>query len=305
MRLKRRQLLVGLGGMAALMVPRFSMAQTTVTMGEIEVTSVSDGSLVLPGSMFFDGLPEAELAQVLQDANVAHDQLTPPCNLTLLRNGAQTVLFDAGSGSGFMPSAGQLLDSLDALDLSADDITHVVFTHGHPDHLWGVLDDFDDTVFPNAQHMMGRVEWDYWRDPNTVDAIGTARASFAVGAARRLEAIEDQFTLFDAGQEILPGVMAHGTYGHTPGHISFEIRAGSDALMVGGDAIGNHHIALARPAWESGADQDPALAAQTRLRLLDQITHDQMLFLGFHIPGGGLGRLDRHNDSYRFIPEAM
>jgi len=202
-----------------------------------------------------------------------------------------------------MPSAGSMLNGLDAISVAPEDITHVVFTHAHPDHLWGVLDDFDDPVFPDAQMMIGQAEWEYWTDPDTVNTIGEARASFAVGAARRLDAISDQITMIKSGAEILPGVLAHDTPGHTPGHMSFEIRDGSQAVLVGGDAIGNAHVAFARPHWTSGADQDAELGAQTRARLLDTLVSDDIALLGFHLPNGGLGRVERDGEGYRFVPE--
>jgi glyoxylase-like metal-dependent hydrolase (beta-lactamase superfamily II) len=305
MKLDRRQVLAGLGGLGLSGVPAFGFAQTTISFGAAEVISISDGTLVLPGAMAFDGLPGPELEAVLAQYGVSSEQIEPPCNLTLLVQGAQRVLFDAGSGPGFMPSAGKMAQSLDAIGMTPDDITHVVFTHGHPDHLWGVLDDFDDLVFPEARMMMGQAEWDYWSDPDTVDTIGAERAAFAVGAARRLEAIEPQVSFFNDGAEILPGVLAHSTPGHTPGHMSFEIRDGSDALMVGGDAIVNHHVAFARPNWANGTDQDTDLGAQTRMRLLDQLATDQIALLGFHLPSGGLGRVARRGDAYHFEPEDM
>lgn len=297
----RRQVLAGMGGMALTGLPSMSLAQSQITLGSSELTSISDGNLVLPGAFFFDGLPQAELATILQTHSIDPTELTPPCNLTLLRHADKTVLFDAGSGAGFMPSAGTMLDSLDALGVAADDITHVVFTHAHPDHLWGVLDDFDDPVFPDAELMIGQAEWDYWTDPDTVNTIGEARASFAVGAARRLAAVEDQVSFFTGGQEILPGIMAHATPGHTPGHMAFEVREGTEAVMIGGDAIGNHHVAFARPDWASGADQDTDLGAKTRTRLLDQLATDRIMLMGFHLPHGGLGRVERDGDSYRFV----
>ncbi|WP_308342347.1 MBL fold metallo-hydrolase [Roseobacter insulae] len=297
----RRQVLAGLSGLALGQMPFASFAQTELRIGQRQVTSISDGHLVLPGAMFFDHLPRAELNRILSDHGVSFEELRPPCNLTLMQEPDRVVLFDAGSGAGFMPSAGSMLASLETQGLAPEDITHVIITHAHPDHLWGILDDFDDLVFPNAEVMIGEQEWAYWTDPATVDTIGEARASFAVGAARRLDAIRDQVSLFNGGDEILPGVMAHGTPGHTPGHMSFEIRDGSDVVMVGGDAIGNHHVAFARPEWPSGTDQDQDLGAKTRVRLLDQLATERLPLMGFHLPGGGLGRVERLGDAYRFV----
>ena len=305
MDINRRLLIAGLGGVVACGLPRTSLASTSAKIGDMEILSVSDGNLVLPGAMYFDGLPKEEVDSIITPLNISKNQVEPPCNVTLLRYDDRVVLFDAGSGDGFMPSAGALIDSLDAIGVTPDDITHLVFTHGHPDHLWGVLDDFDDPVFTEAEHMMGQTEWDYWTDPETVNTIGEARASFAVGAARRLEAIEDRMTFFGDGEEVLPGIMAHASFGHTPGHMSFEVRSGSEALLIGGDAIGNHHIAFARPDWPSGSDQDPDLGAVTRARLLDKLSHDKITLLGFHLPNGGIGQVERQDTGYRFITEDM
>ncbi len=299
----RRDFVRGAGASLLAGMPSFAFSKTTIDVGAARLTSVSDGKLVLPGGFFFEGLPEDELLPILHEHGVSADRLEPPCNVTLLQDGERTVLFDVGAGAGFMPSAGALMDSLDAAGVAPEDVTHVIFTHAHPDHLWGVLDDFDDLVFPAAEYMMGKTEWDYWRAPETVNTIGDARASFAVGAARRLAAIEDQVSLIAAGEEILPGVAAVATHGHTPGHLSFEIRAGTEALLVGGDAIGNHHVAFARPDWGSGADQDQALGARTRAMLLDKLAQEQMTLIGFHLPGGGIGQVERHDGAYRFVTE--
>jgi len=206
-----------------------------------------------------------------------------------------------GSGPDFQPSAGKLAEALSALDLTFEDVTHVLFTHGHPDHLWGLLDDFDEPLFANAQHMIGQVEHDYWTDPETATTIGEARASFAAGASRRLAVIADSIRLLADGEEVLPGVTARLTPGHTPGHLAFEI-AGPAPAMVLGDCIGNHHIAFERPDWASLSDQDPELAATTRSTLLDRLASDGHSIIGFHLPEGGIGRVERTETAYRFVP---
>ena len=139
-----------------------------------------------------------------------------------------------------------------------EEITHLVITHAHPDHIWGLLDDFDEPFLPNAQIIMGRAEWDYWMDPNTIDTIGAERQSFAVGAARRLEVIADQVMLIEDGAEVVPGVLAVASPGHTPGHMSYQVQLGGQGVLVTGDAIGNGHVAFERPEFESAADQDSA-----------------------------------------------
>ena len=149
--------------------------------------------------------------------------------------------------------------------------------------------------------MIGQAEFDYWTDPATVDTIGAARTAFAVGAARRLDVIADRVQFVRDGQEILPGVAARLTAGHTPGHMSYELRSGSEAVMVVGDALGNHHVAFERPDWASGSDQDGAQAAQTRALLLDQLANEQMALIGYHLPGGGIGRAERAGGGFRFV----
>ncbi len=306
MRLPRRNFISGAAalGLGAAYGLQFRPAHAQVALGDITLDVVSDGSLTLPGSFIFEAMPQDELLPILKRLGQSAEVLEPPCNVTLMRQGDRTVLFDAGSSSDFSPNSGILLDSLDALGVTAEDITDVVFTHAHPDHLWGLLDDFDDPLFANAKFMIGKTEWDYWMNPNTVDEIGEARASFAVGAKRRLELIEDQIDFFNDGDEIMPGVAARATHGHTPGHMAIEVRQGNDAVMILGDCIGNDHIAFARPEWLSGSDQDPEMAAKTRLSLMDQLSAEKTRVIGFHLTGDGLGYIEKATDGYRFVTEA-
>ena len=296
---RRRLLAQAAASTALLAAPRLAISQTQI--GAATLTTVSDGHLTLPGDFVTANLPD-EATKLIQRYGLSTDQFTPECNVTLYQDGENTVLFDVGAGADFMSSAGDLVDNLDAVGVATDDITHVIFTHAHPDHIWGLLDDFDDLMFPDAAYHIGRAEWDYWWNPETVNTIGDARATFAVGAKRRLEMLEDNIHFFDAGDEVLSGIAAVASHGHTPGHMSFEVRSGSDSAMVIGDAIGNHHVQFHHPEWISGSDQDGELGVASRKMLLDRLAAEQMQAIGFHLPGGGMGRVEAKDGAYRFIP---
>ncbi len=301
--LTRRSFIKTTAATAALtsaLVPFRLSAETRIGSGTLR--SVSDGHLVLPRSFALGNLPEAEAVTVLESNGLDPDNVRAPCNLALWQSGDHTVLFDAGSGPDFMPSAGAIQDSLAALDLSPDDITHVAFTHGHPDHLWGVLDDFDEPLFWNAQHLIGDEEHAYWTDPNTVETITPARQGFAVGARRRLEAVGDGLTLFGSGDEIVPGLSAVATPGHTPGHMAFRISDGGASALIVGDAIANGHLALARPDWPSPADNNAELGLATRMALLEDLSASGEMVLGFHLPSGGIGSFSAGDGFYSFTP---
>lgn len=282
-----------------LRTPAFS--KNSFTVGKATIKIVSDGHLELPTSMVLGRVPEADRAAFLTANNLADDVVRSALNLTLYRDGERTVLFDVGSGPNFMPSAGKLAEALEAAEVSADDVTHIVFTHAHPDHIWGVLDDFDELVFSNAQYLMSAPEWDYWFDPETVHKVPEVRQSFAVGARRNMLAIEDKCSRFRAGEEILPGIAAVDTAGHTPGHTSFHIKQGSDSVMVVGDVITNPLYSFANPGWQMGTDSDAEQGVKARKLLLDQMASEKMQIIGYHLPHPGTGYVERKDAAYAYV----
>ncbi|MEM8836448.1 MAG: MBL fold metallo-hydrolase [Pseudomonadota bacterium] len=268
----------------------------------LEIVTVSDGYLRLPLSFIFPDIAQEDLTETLGDIIVEGEFVENALNLTLMRSENRLVLFDAGSGPNFMPSAGDLTDNLDAIGIAPDEITDVVFTHAHPDHLWGILDDFDDVLFSEADLHISRAEFDFWRDPKTLDLMPEARKPFAVGAKNRLDAISEQVKLFEPGAEIFAGVEAVDTSGHTPGHMSFVIHGAGDPVMVLGDALTNSIISFEKPELPSGTDHDPEKGIKTRKVLLDRLGADAMQFVGYHLPNEGVGRVEKTAKGYRFSP---
>lgn len=267
------------------------------------MTTVSDGTLRLPLSLP-TGVPQDELqALVDQFGLIAGQASVRPLNVSLWRSGDRVVLFDAGSGPAFVDSAGALYVNLEAAGVALDAITDVVFTHAHPDHIWGILDDFDELPFHNARLWIGQEEFEAWTDPATFESLDESVQFFAVGAQRRLEAIADNLEFITDGTEFIPGIRAVATFGHTPGHMSFVIRDGGEEALILGDAVTNPHLHFARPLWPSSNDQVPDMAARTRARILSDLSASGMRVVGYHLPGNGIGRVEADGEGYRFVPE--
>jgi glyoxylase-like metal-dependent hydrolase (beta-lactamase superfamily II) len=202
-----------------------------------------------------------------------------------------------------MPTAGKLWDNLKAAGIDKAKITKVVFTHGHPDHLWGAVDELDDLVTPDAAFYVGAAEWDFWSGENATRGLPAERAGFVTGARRNYAAIKRRVKMIKAGDEIVSGLRIIDTPGHTQGHLSIEL-AGGDGLIVGGDVLTHPLISFQYPEWKQIADHVPDQAIATRRKLLDRLAVDRSKLIGFHLPYPGVGTVERKDSVYRFIPVA-
>ena len=305
--LKRREFLAAaaLGAVSGLASPTRALANESPTLkiGDNTIQVISDGVMHLPVSMVLpkELINPSVRDEYLKSHNLGPEHLTQDCNITLLQQGDKTIIFDVGAGPNFMPTTGKLYEELEARGIDPADVTDVVFTHAHPDHLWGLMDDFDEPLFTNAQYHLNKKEWEYWLNDNTLNNTPDNRKAFVVGAQNRLPLLKDHLSLFDYGHEVLPNVEAVNTAGHTPGHTSFAIHGGSESMMLLGDALTNQFIAFEHPKWPLAMDQNPELAISTRLRLLDRMAADKHTIIGFHLPFPGTGIVERNGSAYRYV----
>ncbi|MCI2398573.1 MBL fold metallo-hydrolase [Aliiroseovarius subalbicans] len=271
-------------------------------LGAAKVTIVSDGYFTIPMSGQAMNASEEEklafLAAHYQDSEVGYSHT----NHLYVEIGEAKVLVDVGSGSRFAETAGRLMENLEAAGIDPYAITHVVLTHAHPDHIWGIRDDFDEPIFPDAEYIIGADEYAWWMQDGLVDRVEPAMQQMVVGAVNSLTADGLEWTMAADGQEVVPGVRLVATPGHTPGHMSVMVESDGQSLIALGDAMSSTWLNFAHPEWFNGFDHDGDMTVQTRLRLMDMVATDRIAVLGYHFPFPGVGHVARRGDAFEFVP---
>lgn len=279
------------------------VAHHRFALGSRAVIVLSDGHLVVPVSALAANRPDAEVTSFLQSRTLGPDRVHFHINVALVKTGDDYVLIDAGSGGTWEQTAGKLADSLQAAGIKPEQIGTIVLTHAHPDHIWGLVDELDDSLrFPRARYLVPARELDFWTSDEAARFTGPVEG-IAAGARRVFKAIEARTTRIKPGQEIAPGIIAVDTAGHTPGHISVLVSSGSDTLLVTADAVQNAHVSFAHPDWHPRADMDGAQAAKSRRQMLDMAATDKLRVLSYHIPFPGLGRVARSGSAFAWVAE--
>jgi glyoxylase-like metal-dependent hydrolase (beta-lactamase superfamily II) len=158
--------------------------------------SFSDGIMRLPIENLYANVSKAARDKILTDLSASDGIVSRPVNVNLLELGSRKILFDVGAGANFLSSLGRLPDVLDEASVDLSEITDVVFTHAHPDHIWGIIDDFDDLLMPDAAYHISQSEWDFWDSDDALTVMPAGRENFAVGAKSRFDLLRDQINFF-------------------------------------------------------------------------------------------------------------
>jgi glyoxylase-like metal-dependent hydrolase (beta-lactamase superfamily II) len=202
----------------------------------------------------------------------------------LIGTSDRVVLVDTGLGAVKAPVAGAemtgglLLDSLTAHGVAPADVTDVVFTHLHFDHV-GWATKHGEIVFPNATYRCDQRDWDHFV---THDPAG--------GGARKLRPITDRLATWDRDGTILPGLDAMVAPGHTPGSTIVVVSDGAARALLLGDVV-HCPVELVDDEWAGMGDVDPELAKKTRIALAKEIEGKDLPIAAAHFPGMHFGRL--------------
>ena len=220
---------------------------------------------------------------------------------TLVELDDNLLLFDTGFGeNGKANGLGQLTTNMLEAGYTPDDVTIVVLTHFHGDHIQGLMSGGAPT-FRNARYVAGQVEYDWWTSD---EAKNGDKAGGAKLVEQMIVPLKDKITFVKEGDTVVEGITAHEAFGHTPGHLVFEIASGDQRLMMTGDTA-NHFVAsLQKPDWNVAFDQDHDMANATRKKVFDRIAEERIPFLGYHMPFPAVAYVEKMDGGgYRFVPE--
>lgn len=255
-------------------------------LGDFRVTTLLAGSRLMenPQAIFGLNVPADEFAAVSRanfiDPALGRNFFTP----TVVNTGREVILFDTGLDAGGITAA------LAAAGYVPADITHVVITHMHGDHIGGLSDAQGMPTFANAAYVAGAVEYDYWAGAGNDGFEAKVRP---LGAA---------MTMIGDGDTVRSGITAIAAPGHTPGHMAFMLESAGAQMLLMVDTANHHVWSLAHPDWEVRFDADKSTAAATRRRILGMVAADRIAVIGYHMPFPGAGFVETRGDGFHYVP---
>jgi glyoxylase-like metal-dependent hydrolase (beta-lactamase superfamily II) len=270
-------------------------------LGDFEVTTIRDGARAGDGPhpTFGANQKPEDVAALLEANLLPANRFVNGFSPTLVNTGSELVLFDTGLGEGARQGGmGQLRAQLEASGYKPEDVSVVVITHMHGDHIGG-LTEGGAPAFPNARYVTGQVEYDFWTAPERMSGP-TENAAKTVEA--KVKPLADKMTFIADGGEVVPGIVGMLAAGHTPGHMIFRLDSGGKGLVITADTANHYVVSLQRPDWHVAFDMDKEGGAAARTRVFDMIAADRLPFIGYHMPWPSVGYVEKLDTGYRYVP---
>jgi glyoxylase-like metal-dependent hydrolase (beta-lactamase superfamily II) len=271
-------------------------------VGDFEVTALNEGVVrnATPANMAVNKtLPDVQKA--LGDAFLPTDHVINQFNTIVVNTGRNLVLIDSGFGDNGPPTGNNLLSNMSAAGIDPKNIDTILVSHFHGDHISGIRAKGGAANYPNAEIMVPSGEWQFWNDAsNQAKVIDNFKPGFA-NVKRVFDPVAKDVKQFEHGKELVAGITAVDSRGHSPGHTAFLVASGNGKLLVTSDTV-NHQILIRNPDWSLWADMDAAMAVTARKRLLDMAATDKIQISAYHLPFPSTGFISKRGDGYEFHP---
>jgi glyoxylase-like metal-dependent hydrolase (beta-lactamase superfamily II) len=276
-------------------------------LGDIEVIQVYDGfaTRTIDDKFVGNATVDQFKAALKKGGQPGDTTFTVPYTVTFIRSKGKTIMFDSSTGGQLNPpngpnSAGLMMaKNMYSAGIEPSKISTIIVTHFHPDHISGMISkETNSRVFPDAEVIVPATELAFWNDPTKVPEAAKglgARVQATLGKWKNVRQVQD-------GQEVIPGVRAYQTAGHTPGHMSYIVSSGRKSLLVGGDLTNLSSVNLANPGWHIMFDADKSMAEATRRKAYDRVIADKMMVNGYHWGLPGVGTLKKDGAGYALVP---
>lgn len=276
-------------------------------LGDFEVTNISDAGAMIDGPwpIVGENQPQAEVERLMREHLLPERRFRPGFTPTLVNTGKELILFDTGNGAtGFIPrpAGGWLAAQLGPAGFKPEQIDVVVLTHGHGDHIGGMVED-GKLLFPRARYVIGELEYNFWSSKDRLSAA-PEKIEFQTASLFQTNVVPlaDRISFLKPGGEVAPGIRAVGAYGHTPGHLAFHLESQGKGLLLWGDCAHHEVASLARPEWHAFFDMDKEQGAATRKRIYEMAAAERLPVAGYHTSFPSLGFVQKQSVGYRWVP---
>jgi glyoxylase-like metal-dependent hydrolase (beta-lactamase superfamily II) len=272
-----------------------------LALGTFQVVALSDGTIDLPVDQLLKQPPEKTRAALKRDFIALPAETS--VNAFLIDTGTKLVLVDTGAGALFGPTLGRLVESLRAAGRSPEQVTDIVITHMHGDHVGGLVAD-GKVVFPNAVVHADQHDADYWLSQANLDKAPDSMKDFFRGAMASINpyVAAGHFQPIKGDGEIVPGVRSEAAYGHTPGHTVYVVESQGQRLVLVGDLIHVGAVQFPHPEVTIQFDSDPKAAAASRAKVFQQAAKEGAWVGAAHIAFPGIGHLRANGKGWDWVP---
>ncbi|MDB5510564.1 MAG: fold metallo-hydrolase [Enterovirga sp.] len=271
-------------------------------VGDIEVTAIHDGFAMRPLEGLVRNAELADVKKVVAESFLPDTALPITFTTLVVRTGGKTVLIDTGNGDSGAPTSGRWMANFKAAGFDPAAVDTVIISHFHGDHINGLRLKDGTAVFPKAEIMVPEAEWAYWMDDSKMSSAPDGMKPAFQGVRRVFGPVAKDVKRYEAGKELVPGVMSVAAPGHTPGHTAYTITSGSARFMAVSDITNHPALFVRRPEWAAVFDMDGEQARQTRVKILDMAVADRLQLAFYHAPFPATGHVLKDGSGYRFVP---